>query len=253
MTTGLVLGSGGVRGLAHVGVLEALDERNIEPDIITGSSAGAIIGALYAADYTVDDIKDLVDDFKVYEFIDFTNIGSGILKGQKAKVFLKEQLGDRTFNDLTIDLVVNALDLNNDTTRYIDSGDVVNALHASMAIPGVFKPVPHEEDYLLDAGYVNPLPVEPLPACDRIILVDVSRKGQDIDPDTRFHEVVKQFFYYVQRRLQRDQIRDLEDKQPDADIITIKPETESWSMLSFNDLDEVVERGYQAADQTLLT
>jgi NTE family protein len=250
MTTGLVLGSGGVRGLAHVGVLEALTERNIEPDIITASSAGAIIGALYAAEYTIDDIKELIDDFKVYEFIDFTNIGSGILKGQKARLFLEEQLGDQTFEDLSVDLVVNALDLNNDTTRYIDSGDVVNALHASMAIPGVFKPVPYDENYLLDAGYVNPLPVEPLPDCDQIILVDVSRKGQPLDDDTRFHEVVKEFFYYVQRRLQRDQIDDLRERQPEADILTIKPDTESWTMLSFSDLDEVVKRGYQAANKS---
>lgn len=251
MTTSLVLGSGGVRGLAHVGVLHVLEEHGIEPDVITGSSAGAIIGGLYAAGHTPSEITQLIDDFNVYDFIDFTNIGGGIIKGQKAKVFLREQLGNKTFSDLEKPFMANALDINNEEILYIDSGDVVDAIHASMAIPGVFKPVPYDERFLLDAGYVNPLPVQPLPESDTIILVEVGREPDTIDEETRFHDVLKQFFLYVQGNLQRDHLADLEEDQPEANIVRIAPETEQWSILSFRDLEEVISRGRTAAEQQL--
>lgn len=251
MTTAVVFGSGGARGVAHAGVIRALEEHGVDPDLVAGSSAGAVIGSLYADGHTADDIHDLVEDFRVYKFIDFTNFGSGILKGQKTKVFLQDQLGDATFDDLERDLVVNALDLNADTIKYIDTGDVVSAVHASMAIPGVFTPVERGDSYLLDAGYINPLPVQPLPACDRIILVDITPEYDGINEDSRFHDVIKQYFYYVQRHHQDQHLAGLDTEQPDADITVISPDTGEWNMLNFRSLDEVFDRGYDAAQATL--
>lgn len=247
MTTALVLGSGGVRGLAHVGVLEALEEAGITPDIIAGSSSGAVIGGLYASGKSASEIKTLVEDFQVYKFIDFTNIGGGILKGQKAKIFLKEQLGDVAFDELDTEFFVNALDLNNQDVKILDEGNVVSAVHASMAIPGVFKPVKRDDELLLDAGYVNPLPVQGLPPCDRIILVDVSNSPSDISEDTRFHAIVREFFSYVQHRFQENQVEALSDNQPDTTVTTIIPDTYDWTILSFSELEEIVDRGYEAA------
>jgi NTE family protein len=251
MTTSLVLGSGGVRGIAHIGVLQALEDHGIEPDFITGSSSGAIIGSLYAAGHDADTIQSLIKDFKAYKFIDFSNLGGGILKGQKAEIFLRDQLGDKTFDDLNTPLVVNALNLNDETVEYLETGDVVEAVHASMAIPGVFQPVKRDGAYLLDAGHVNPLPVDPLPESDQIIISDVTAGKDNIDEDTRFHQVIKEFFNFIQRRQQTTQLNELRDKQGNATITPITPDTKEWNILSLHDLQEIVERGQSAGHDAL--
>lgn len=246
MTTGVILGSGGVRGLAHIGVLRALEEDGVDIDIIHGSSAGAIIGGLYAAGHSVDEIMELVDEFNAYKFIDFTNIGGGILKGRKARVFLEKHIGDASFNDLDVAFGVNALDLNAGEVRFLDEGDVVDAVHASMAIPGVFRPVKRDGAYLLDAGYVDPIPATNLPSCDEVYVVDVTPEYDEIDDETRFHDVVQSFFGFVQQSFRDDHLQTLREDQDDAAIHHIEPDTSAWSILSFSELKDVIERGYEA-------
>jgi len=251
MTTSLVLGSGGVRGIAHIGVLQALEQHSISPDFIAGSSSGAIIGSLYASGKDPETIHELLHDFKAYKFIDFSNLGGGLLKGQKSEIFLRDQLGDTCFDELDRELVVNALDLNNETVRYLDDGDVVKAVRASMAIPGVFQPVTYDDTVLLDAGYINPLPLEPLPASDHIIISNVTNGQTDVTKDTRFHQVVKEFFTFIQRRQQTTQLDEFKATTESPTITHIQPETSEWSMLSFHDLEEIVERGRTAANTAL--
>lgn len=157
---GLALGSGGIRGLAHVGVLKVLIENNIPIDYIAGSSIGAWIGALYAL---FQDIK-ILEEFtlgkrhkKLLSFLDVSFSG-GLIKGKKIEKLLNTWLNNSEFKDLKIPLNIVASDLIKAEPYIFKSGPLAFATHASMAIPAFFKPIAWEGKILVDGGLTNPVP-----------------------------------------------------------------------------------------------
>jgi len=174
---GLALGSGGVRGLAHIGVLKVLEEENIKPDIISGTSIGAVIGAMYASGKTSEDIRRIVDEIdwkKLFKLADIT-FGKGIFRGNKFKKFLKENVGAGTFKELKIPLVVVATDTNTGEAVEITSGDLADALRASISIPFVFTPVKLDNHTCVDGALSQPVPVQSAInlGAEKIIAVDL--------------------------------------------------------------------------------
>ena len=190
---GIALGAGGANGLAHILMLEALDELGVEPHVIAGSSIGAVIGALYASGMSGRQIRDLVGQFIIspeerlveelvnrdaLRWVDFLEIdlgNGGLLSSEGFISFLYDTLRRDSFEELEIPLKVTSADLWERTQVVLDSGPLLPAIKASMALPGVFQPVVLGERVLIDGGTVNPVPYDLLSAdCDIVIGIDVS-------------------------------------------------------------------------------
>jgi len=166
---GLALSGGGARGIGHIGILKALEEFGIKPNIISGASSGAIIGALYASGLSSDEIlKQFTNNrFLTYFRPAFSN---GFIKMNNLVNLYLEYFPTNSFEDLKIPLVVNATDLNRGKTIYFSKGELITPILASCCIPVMFQPVEFEGLTLADAGILNNLPVEPLlQSCDFII------------------------------------------------------------------------------------
>ncbi|MBK5286757.1 MAG: patatin-like phospholipase family protein, partial [Bacteroidia bacterium] len=138
--TGIILSGGGARGFAHVGVLKALAEMDIKPGMISGVSAGAVIGAYYAAGFKLEDIVDIVSRTKLFRLLDFNFRKPGSLFTTDAvKESLEKHLDGLTFSNLEIPLTVVATDLQNGQSHYISEGNLVQAVLASSAIPVMYQ------------------------------------------------------------------------------------------------------------------
>lgn len=190
---GLALGGGGAKGLAHIPMLEAFDQLELKPWRIAGTSIGAIIGALYAAGHSGAAIRTMVDQLvgqrkpggkdlfalpdslRWLDFIDPTLSPGGLLSSDDFMKFLGEQLGVHKFSELKIPLQVVAADLWSGRPAVLESGRLLPALQASMALPGLFPPVKYQGRELIDGGVANPLPYDLLSAdCDIVVAIDVS-------------------------------------------------------------------------------
>lgn len=158
----LVLGGGGARGLAHVGVLEEFERADIPIDLIIGCSSGSIVGALYANHPHAYYIKTLVEKLKRNDLIDINlfDIRYGLTQGKSLKKFLCKYLGDKEFNQLHIPLLIVATDLLEGELVCLGGGPVIPAVHASCAYPLYFTPVEIYGRVLVDGGVVDPIPVE---------------------------------------------------------------------------------------------
>ena len=158
----LVLGSGGVRGTAHLGVLEELEAAGIPIDLIVGCSAGSIVGALYAERPCCDDIRSAVWGIRTNNMldIDLWNCRFGLSQGKSMHWVIDEYLDAETFDELQIPLVVVASDLHSGELVPMGSGDLVKAVQASCSIPFVFVPCEHMGRILVDGGTVNPVPAK---------------------------------------------------------------------------------------------
>ncbi len=189
---GIALGAGGANGLAHILMLEALDDMGIRVARIAGSSIGAVIGSLYAAGKTGKQIRGIVEQFLLsdrekplsqfmesgaFEWIDFVEIelgNGGLVSADGFLAFMSEALKKKTFEELDIPIHITAADLWAKEQVVLTSGDLISAINASMAIPGVFEPVRRDGRVLIDGGTCNPVPYDLLTDhCDIVIAVDV--------------------------------------------------------------------------------
>jgi NTE family protein len=158
---GLALGSGAARGLAHIGVLKVLEEAKIPIDIITGTSIGALIGAMYAAGVPVAQMEEValtIDWRKMARLLDPVLPTSGLTDSRKLVAFISELLPAREFEELQQTLAVTATDINTGEAIIIKQGDLLEALQASLAFPGIFSPVRFGQRFLVDGGLCNPIP-----------------------------------------------------------------------------------------------
>ncbi len=184
---GLALGSGGARGWAHLGVLQALAERNIRVDFVAGTSMGSVVGAFFAAG-RLDALRELADtlDWKRLRqfFWEISLSRSGLTDGRKLLEETRKILGVGQFRDLSIPFRAVAADLQTGGEVVLDSGSLLPALRASISIPGLFSPVWVGKRLLVDGGLVNPVPVNVVRdmGARRVIAVDVS---QGIEPTAK--------------------------------------------------------------------
>jgi len=160
---GIALGSGAARGLAHIGVLKVFEEEGIPVDVITGTSMGAFIGALYAAGVPVTQMEQValeVDWRSLARLLTPSLPMSGLTDGKKLMAFLADLLPARDFKDLKIPLGITATDIHTGEAVIIKQGDLLEALRASLAFPGIFPPVRFGQRFLVDGGLCNPLPTD---------------------------------------------------------------------------------------------
>ena len=187
-TVSLVLGSGGARGYAHIGVIETLLEHGYEIKSVSGSSMGSLIGGLYTCG-KLDVFKEWIlglDLLDVAKLVDFSFTGTGIIQVDKVFHVIEEMIGDVMIEDLPIPFTSVATDLIKQKEVWIQKGRLIDAIRASIAIPTVFTPKKVAERYLIDGGVLNPLPIAPTVAddTDSTIAVNLSAK---ITKDYKLH------------------------------------------------------------------
>lgn len=257
---GLALGSGGAGGLAHIAMLEVFDDLEVKPDVIAGSSIGAVVGALYAAGLSAKEIGDIFDDFggsnldalsglmdndlRLWDLLRLDLNNGGLFDAQGFIDFIAGKVEARTFEDLEIPLLVVATDYWSGDAVILDEGDLFNAVKASMAVPGLFSPVQEGDRLLLDGGMANPLPFDVLyDRCDLIVAVDVTstRSATDgDDPDVL--DLLFSTFEIMQQSIISARMRSIE---PD---IVIRPDTSDIRLLHFNRIETILEKAAPAAE-----
>lgn len=160
---GIVLSGGGIRCVAHIGFLKALEQNGITPTHLAGSGTGAIVAALYAAGYKPDDILEFFrTNSSVFQWSKMTVRKPGILDTDKYHDVLFKNLGYVTFEQLEKQLFITATDVIDGSSRLFDSGDLIKPVLASSALPPVFSPVEIDDKLYMDGGVMNNFPVEPL-------------------------------------------------------------------------------------------
>jgi NTE family protein len=260
---GLALGGGGAKGLAHILMLETLDELGIRPRAIAGTSIGAIIGALYAAGLSGKEIRAQVEQFFVdqseaerklfalpksvrwLDFIDPVWASGGLLDSSDFIAWLGEVLPTRNFSGLEIPLKVITAELLTGQEVIMKSGALLPALQASMAVPGVFPPVEVNGHSLVDGGVANPLPYDRLQEdCDIAIAIDVSgNRSLENGESLSSLGVLLQSFTMMSRNILLEKLKRI----PPA--VYIRPDIHNVRMLEFYKAREVFEQARPAQQQ----
>ena len=164
----LVLGSGGARGLAHIGIIRYLEEQGYRIESISGSSMGALIGGIYATGKleVYAEWVSALEKIDILRLLDISFSSGGFLRGDKVIRALRDLIGDHRIEDLPIAYTAVSADLNRQREVWLKSGSLFDAIRASIAIPTLFTPVKHENRLLVDGGLVNPVPIAPT-SCSR--------------------------------------------------------------------------------------
>ncbi|MEW8027882.1 MAG: patatin-like phospholipase RssA [Candidatus Thiodiazotropha sp.] len=191
MKIGLVLGSGAARGWSHIGIINGLAEMGIEPDIVSGSSIGALVGAAYAADKL-----DLLQAWscsltwkEIIRFLDPTLLGGGLIQGDRLTDFISEYVKNLEFESLKRQLGVVATDLETGREIWFREGPVMEAVRASISLPGLFTPLQHEGRWLVDGGLANPVPVSLCRAMGADIVIAVNLNGDILGKHLRQNDI----------------------------------------------------------------
>ncbi|HEY9210550.1 MAG TPA: patatin-like phospholipase RssA [Methylotenera sp.] len=185
---GLALGGGAARGWSHIGVIRVLEQAGIKPDIICGTSIGALVGAVYAAG-ELDRFEQWVLRLKISEVVSYMDVSlsSGLLKGERLMEFFRRDYADRAIEDLSIPFAAVATSLKTGAEVWLREGSILEAVRASIALPGLFEPSLKDGVILVDGGLVNPVPVSLARAmgADFVIAVDLTAGvlGQKFDSD----------------------------------------------------------------------
>ncbi len=157
---GVALGGGAARGQAHIGVLGTLDELGIPVHCVAGTSAGAVVGALYCAGFQARDIRGITERFDWRKLVSPAVAGKGFISGDKLETAIDELVGFRPFEKLSIPFMVNAVDVTSGEEIVFSSGPVGRAVHASCCIPGLFVPKEIDGRLLVDGGVVHNVPAQ---------------------------------------------------------------------------------------------
>jgi NTE family protein len=177
---GIALSGGGIRGISHLGVLKALNEVGIFPTKVTGSSAGAIAGAMYCQGYTPEEVLKIIIETNYFKFMRPAISWTGILKMESVEKLFKLYLPHNDFAQLKTPLAVAATDIKKGKVVYFDEGPLIKPILASSCIPGMFQPIEIDKKYLVDGGLLNNLPVEPLEGiCDYVIGVNCNHLPEE--------------------------------------------------------------------------
>lgn len=257
----LVLGGGGGKGGAHLGVLSELEAAQVPFDMIIGTSIGALVGVLYAAGYSVELIGEGLRHATMWRIFEPDPSGAGLTSNAPLRTLLSAMLGDRTFEDLTIPCVITAVDLVSGHVVVLDSGPLVDALLASIALPAIFPAVAHGEQRLIDGGMLNNLPIDIAQerGAHSVIAVDLfcltPGETREIEPETKVAINQQPNAFDVAARTREItwtllQGFYLQQAWPD---LLIQPDLEHIGYLDFQHIDEGRQIGSQAARQVIPT
>jgi len=242
--TGMVLSGGGARGFAHLGVLQALNETNIFPDVFSGTSAGALVGALYCDGNSPREILQIMKRQSKLDYMRPTLPRDGLLQISGVSRLLEAHLKAKKFEDLKLPLTVCATDLNNGVAVYISKGELITAVIASSSIPVLFKPVIIKEIYYVDGGVLDNLPIKPIEnKCNLII-------GSFVNP-VGYEKSTSGLITIAVRTFMLNQAREVEEKGSKFDILIAPKELTQFGLLESERADEMFEMGYMKTKEKL--
>ncbi|PLX08776.1 MAG: patatin [Marinilabiliales bacterium] len=242
---GIALSGGGSRGFAHLGILAGLNERVIYPEVISGTSAGSIVGALYAAGL---DPYDIYKNFKKLKFTDFTKMHlptDGLFSFDNLRARLEKIILQKTFEELELPLFICVANFNKCTAEYINCGPLHKIIQASCAIPVLVSHVKINNTYYVDGGLVDNLPVKPLVRrCKRIIGVNISPYEEINKIDSLFQVAARTFQISLDNNVRYNKSKC---------HIYIEPKNMiKYNMLENKHSDEIFEIGYNHAKKMSL-
>lgn len=249
----LVLGGGGARGLAHIGVIQWLEEQGYEIDEIVGCSIGSLVGAAYATNRLTElaDWMRTLTRAQVFRLMDFSNPRYGLLKGERVLNTLHEVFEDVNIEDLPLKYTAVATDLENDNEVIFREGSIYAAIRASIAIPGVFTGVSLENKFLVDGGVLNPLPLSHV-INKRNLVIAVNLDGTPIKDEataTTFtaKTLLVESYHAMRRRLSA---LTLELYKPYYVVCVPYNAAEIWD---FHRSAELIDVGYELASKAIKT
>lgn len=249
-TVGLALGSGGARGLAHIGVIKALEENGIPIDYIAGASSGALVGGLYATTFNSEYLESIAASTNWRELIGLIDLrlDNGIIAGNRLTMFIESHIGATTFNELGIPLTVLATDLRTGESVEITSGKVSDAIRASVSLPFVFSPIERDEQLLLDGGLTEPVPVQAVRAMGADIVIAVNLDAQSIVANAYDKKI--NAYTTTLRSLDILRYQLVKENVTDADIVLV-PQTGEVLWHEFVDDGTLIQAGERAVEEQL--
>ncbi len=240
-TVGLALSGGTAKSVAHVGVLEALLEGGIPIDFLAGTSGGAIVGAVYAAGFSVDELKSVANSLRWRDLARLTLPRMGLLNNSGVEKFLTDLLGDKSFVDLHTPLAIVGTDLLTGEKRVFREGKVALAAMISSSIPTVFEPIAADDTLYVDGGLVEYMPVETVRSFGPDLVIGVNlghREGRSSRPRSLLH-VAMAVTGIAARQNARTSARR-------ADLV-ITPPTGTFPSFDLMASAKLIEVGYEAA------
>ena len=236
---GLVLSGGGARGFAHLGVLQALNEAKIYPDVISGTSAGALAGVLYCDGYTPKEILKLTNTGGLLNYMRPTLPRYGLLQISGIIKILENHLRARTFEELKIPLFVAVTDLNHGEIVYFSKGELLNPIIASSSIPVLFKPVVINNIHYVDGGVMDNLPIKPIEKLCRFFI------GSFVNP-TGYEENFTSLISIAERTFILNLYKEALAKSSKFDLYIAPSELRNYKILDPEKSEEVFNIGYDA-------
>lgn len=241
---GMVLSGGGARGFAHLGVMQALAEEGIFPDIISGTSAGSLAGALYCDGHSPREILSIMKPESKLSLMRPVIPRDGLLEISGIARILEANLKARKFEDLKIPLIVCATDINNAKPVYFSRGELIPSLIASSSIPVLFKPVKINNIKFVDGGVLDNFPVKPLENKCRFLI------GSFVNP-VGYEAVTSGLITIAVRTFMLDQAKEVEQKGGKFDILIAPAELTKFSILGVEKADTLYELGYKKTKEKL--
>mgnify|MGYP000539415162 FL=1 len=237
---GLALSGGGAKGFAHLGVFKLLEESGLKPDIISGTSAGSLMGVLFADGYSADEIKNMFIGREFSEFAQLQIPKSGLFNYDRFQEFLKRHLRSKRIEDLPIPIVIVATDLDRGCSHEFRSGPIVEAVTASCCMPIVFSPVLINGVHYVDGGLFRNFPVSTIrDECEYVIGVNVSPLIPQRYKQTLLH-IAERTYHYVFKA------NAIEDREL-CDILIEAKEVGLYKTFDLENINLISEIGYEAA------
>ncbi|MGC3979092.1 MAG: patatin-like phospholipase family protein [Paludibacteraceae bacterium] len=251
-TIGLCLSGGGALGYAHIGVIQALEDCGIYPQVISGASMGAVVGLVYAAGKTPQEMLQLIKDDKLYRLTNLVKLptafwrSSGISNHQPLKKLIKEICPQNNFDSLKLKMNVCVSNLNSGKWEVISSGNNVDEwVAASSSIPGVYIPIKMGEELYVDGGLLNNMPAQPLrEQCDVII-------GSDVFPQTSVKKNLKMQNAVV-ASIRTVQVQNSQEGRSLCKFLIEPNMVEKYHEFSFDAYKEIFQSGYSAVTKYLV-
>ena len=236
---GLALGGGAAKGFAHIGVIKALEENGIHAQIVTGTSAGSLVGSLYAYGDTPEQLEDIAYQMDEVTLADFTLSTKGLIKGQKLQNFVNKKVKNTKLQNLKLKFAAIATDLDSGQSVGFNIGDTGVAVRASCSVPNIFIPVTISKHRYVDGGLSAPVPVTYAKdmGANFIIAVDITSKPEN-NKATGFLSNFDQTINIMGVKLLNEQLKQ-------ADFV-IKPDISKLSSFAFDKKKQAIQLGYDA-------
>jgi NTE family protein len=241
---GLVLSGGGARGFAHLGVIQALNDAGIFPDVISGTSAGALAGVLYADGHTPKEIQKIMNSGSRLDFMRPALPREGLLQIGGIIKILKASLHAKSFDELKIPLFVTATDLNNGKAVYFSKGELLDPVIASASIPVLFQPVIINNICYVDGGVLDNLPIRPIENKCRFLI------GSFVNP-VGYIEKISGLINIAERTFMLSMSKEILEKAKKFDLFITPPELRNYKILDPEKADELFSIGYKATKAKL--